>query len=232
MRTVQQRGKINDIKIQSLHTANNIFEFADCPEAIVTFGNSSKLYTALLDSGAQTSILPWEVFDQLNIGKEHITRVRHSLNLQGTTGAHADAIYGSFTMVCYCLLKQYNPAGRSFGRSKITFMVSKPDVRLEKIIMGIPWQKSVKMVLRMDEEVDKASCRLYSEGSIHRCNLQLKQNGKIWMTTNKVVDKADAHAIFEINSFFLQENVSLKLNKRNGIILPEVINLKNNIQIS
>ena len=52
------------------------------------------------------------------------------------------------------------------------------------------------------------------------------------MTTNKVVDKADAHAIFEINSFFLQENVSLKLNKRNGIILPEVINLKNNIQIS
>ena len=88
------------------------------------------------------------------------------------------------------------------------------------------------MVLRMDDEVDKASCRLYSEGSIRRCNLKLKQNSKIWMTTNKVVDKADAHAIFEINSFFLQENVSLKINKKDGIILPEVINLTNNIQIS
>ena len=84
----------------------------------------------------------------------------------------------------------------------------------------------------MGEEADKASCRLYSEGCICRCNLQLKQNGKIWMTTNKVVDQADAHAIFEINSFFLQENVSLKSNKRNGIILPDVINLENKVQIS
>ena len=170
----------------------------------------------------------------LKLYRSLITRIRHSLNLCGTTGVHSDAIYGSFTTTAYCLLKKQEGAGnpRVFGRSKITFMVTKPDVRLDKIILGIPWQKSVKMFLKMDEEVDRASCRLYSEGSIRRCNLQLKQNGKIWMTTNEKVDKADTSAIFGINSVFLEENVSLKLNEQDGIILPEYINLKNNYQIS
>ena len=79
-RTVQQKEKVNTIKIKCLHATTN--QFADCPEAIITLGNSYTLFTCLLDSGAQSSILPWKVFQQLEIGKDKIKKVPNSLNLQ------------------------------------------------------------------------------------------------------------------------------------------------------
>ena len=103
-RTVQQRGKVSTIKIKCLNATTN--EFADCPEAIITLGNSDTLYTSLLDSGAQSNILPWNIFQELGIGTDKITKVQNSLNLQGTTGVHENAIYGSLTLNCLCLLKK------------------------------------------------------------------------------------------------------------------------------
>ena len=47
-----------------------------------------------------------------------------------------------------------------------------------------------------------------------------------------MITKADSHAIFEINSFFLQKNISLKIHEKNGIRLPEIVHLTNNIQIT
>ena len=81
-RTVQHRGKENTIKIKSLSTAP---DFADCPETYCTLGDADKIYTVLLDSGAQSSILPWDVFQELGISSDKITKIRHCLNLQGTT---------------------------------------------------------------------------------------------------------------------------------------------------
>ena len=143
---------MGSIRIESLNsTANEDFIVSDCPEIILTLGNTNKLYSGLVDTGAQTSILPWSVFEALQVDRSLITKVRHSLNLCGTTGVHSDAIFGSFTTSAYCLLKKQEGAGhpRVFGRSKITFMVTKPEVRLDRIILGIPWQKSVKMYLHM-----------------------------------------------------------------------------------
>ena len=154
------------------------------------------------------------------------------MNLQGTTGVHEDAIYGSLSITCFCLLKKTNSNGKSFGRSKVTFMVCSPEVKLQRIIMGSPWMKSVKMVLSMDDKEDKAVCRLFTEGSTRRCSLQLNQINNLQMTTNTIITKADSHAIFEINSFFLQKNISLKIHEKNGIRLPEIVHLTNNIQIT
>ena len=52
------------------------------------------------------------------------------------------------------------------------------------------------------------------------------------MTTNTIITKADSHAIFEINSFFLKKNISLKIHEKDGIKLPEIVHLTNDIQIT
>ena len=137
-RTIQHMGKENTINIKSLRTAP---DFANCPETYCALGDKDKLYTVLLDSGAQSSILPWDVFQELGISSDKITKIRHCLNLQGTTGIHENAIYGSLTINCFCMLKKKKENGKSFGRSKITFMVCSPKVKIEKIIMGSPWLK-------------------------------------------------------------------------------------------
>ena len=139
-----------------------------------------------------------------------------------------DAILGTFTTSIYCLLKKFEGADnhRVFGKSKITFMITKPEVGLDRLILGLPWQKEVKLFLRMEDEI-KASARLHYEGGARRCKLQLKHTGNIWMESQEKIDKVDTHAIFGLSSVFLEDNISLKLNKLDGINLPEYINLKN-----
>ena len=187
---MQQTGKVNTIKIKCLNATTN--QFADCPEAIITLGNSDTLYTSLLDSGAQSNILPWNIFQELEIGTDKVKKVQNSLNLQGTTGIHEDAIYGTLTINCFCLLKKKFENGRSFGRSKVTFLICSPEVKLQKIILGSPWLKSVHIDLQMHEDGDTAKARLFKEGSYHRCSLQLKQIRNLQMTSCEKIIETDS----------------------------------------
>ena len=188
-------GKENTINIKSLRTAP---DFANCPETYCALGDKDKLYTVLLDSGAQSSILPWDIFQELGISSDKITKIRHCLNLQGSTGIHKNAIYGSLTINIFCMLKKKKENGKSFGRSKINFMVCSPEVKIEKIILGSPWLKSVNMDLQMSDSLggDKAVCRLFSEGSSRRVSLQLKQDN-FQMTSNT---KINCQAQFKLAS--------------------------------
>ena len=104
-RTVKQKGKVSTIIIKSLNTAEN--NFANCPETFITLGSTNKIYTSLLDSRAQSNILPWDIFQELEIEKDKITKIRHPLNLQRTTGVDENAIYGSLSLsLSFCLIKK------------------------------------------------------------------------------------------------------------------------------
>ena len=94
------------------------------------------------------------VFESLGLDTSMIQKVSHHLSLVGTTGHFDNAIVGTFTIPIYCLLKKYKwDNKRVFGKSKITFLITKPEVQLKRIILGIPWQKQTKLVLSMDDPI-------------------------------------------------------------------------------
>ena len=233
-RTITLSEKFGNIRIESLHsTTTDKFTIADCPEILISLGNTDILQSALVDSGAQTSICPMFIFESLGLDTSMIQKVSHHMSLVGTTGHFDNAIVGTFTIPIYCLLKKYEgDNNRVFGKSKITFLITKKEVQLKRIILGILWQKATKLVLSMDNPI-KASARLVFEGAERRCSLELKNTNKVWIESVDKLTMADTKAIFYLNSIFLENSISLKLNKHNNnIILPNCINLKNNIEIS
>ena len=233
-RTITLSEKFGNVRIESLNcTAANEFTISDCPEILISLGNTDILQSALVDSGAQTSICPMSIFESLGLDTAKIQKVSQHLSLVGTTGHFDNAILGTFTTPIYCLLKRYDGDNtRVFGKSKITFLITKKEVQLKRIILGMPWQRATKLVLSMDVPI-KISARLVSEGTERRCSLELKNSEKVWIESVDKLSTADTKAMFYLNSIFLENSISLKLNNHNNnIILPNCINLKNNVEIS
>ena len=64
-RAVTLAEKYGKIKIESLNLQQNtnLFTLSDCPEILVSLAKSDTLQTALLDSGAQANICPFQMFE-------------------------------------------------------------------------------------------------------------------------------------------------------------------------
>ena len=112
----------------------------------------------------------------------------HNLSLVGTTGSFNDAIIGVFTCTIYCLLKKQTHNGdRVFGHSRITFLVTKKEVGLKRLILGMPWQKSCKAVLDMSYPMTVVA-RLKCDSTEKRCSLQLKESDEIYLRASKNIE--------------------------------------------
>ena len=146
----------------------------------------------------------------------------------GTTGHFNDAILGMFTTTMYCLLKKHENNGtRVFGHSRITFLVTKKEVELQRLILGMPWQKACKVVMDMSYPMTVVA-RLKSDSTDKRCSLQLKKSDEVYLEPVDSLCRADTTAMFYLNSIFLEPSLSLKINNHNDkIILPDCINLTN-----
>ena len=79
---------------------------------------------------------------------------------------------------------------------------------------------------------DIVKARLCCENSEHLCSLQLKTSQKLEMISENEVTEANSSATFQLNAFFLQDKVSLKVHARKYVDLPKIINIKNNIAIT
>ena len=204
-----------------------------CPEILVSLARSDYLQSALVDSGAMANICPYQIFEQLNLDNSKIVKLSHNLSLIGTTGSFNDAIMGVFTTNIYCLLKKQTLDGtRVFGHSRITFLVTKKEVELKRLILGMPWQKSCKVMMDMSYPMT-VEARLKCDSTEKRCSLQLKESDEIYLEPTERLCRADTTAIFYINSIFLEPSLSLKVNNPNNkIILPRLIHLTNKAKIS
>merc|ERR1711942_590187 len=122
--------------------------------------------------------------------------------------------------------------GRVFGHSRITFLVTKREVELKRLILGMPWQKACKVVMDMSYPMTVVA-RLKSDSTDKRCSLQLKESDEIYLEPIESLCRADTTAIFYLNSIFLEPSLSLKVNNPNNkIILPGLIHLTNKAKIS
>ena len=128
-RIVQQRKRIcSNIKIRSLFSDGNC---CDCPEVFITLGNSTQLYTALLDTGAQSSLIGYSCLEKFCYTEANIKKTGLSLNLESTTGVVSNAIMGTITVPAYIMLRrEFTNNTRKFGRTSITFLVASPEVNL------------------------------------------------------------------------------------------------------
>jgi len=227
-RIVQQRKKIcSNIKIRSLYSNEDC---CDCPEIFLTLGNSSHICTALLDTGAQSSLIGWSCLTNSGYTEKDIKKTGLALNLESTTGIVNNAIMGTITVPAYIMLKrQFQDNSRRFGRTGITFLVASPEVQLTRIIIGTPWLRFAETQMFLSRDIVKA--RLHCENSEHLSSLQLKTSQRLEMVSENGVTKADSSATFQLNSFFLQEQISLNVHDRKYVDLPKIIHIKNNIAI-
>ena len=140
-RAVTLTEKHSKVVIESLNLQEdtNLFTTSKCPEILVSLGKSDYLQSALVDSGAMANICPYQIFERLNLDTSKIVKLSHNLSLVGTTGSFSNAIMGVFTTNIYCLLKkQTHNYHRVFGHSRITFLVTRPEVKLTRLILGMP----------------------------------------------------------------------------------------------
>merc|ERR1712082_317576 len=210
-RIVQQRKRIcSNIKIRSLYSNGDC---CDCPQVFLTLGNSTQLYTALLDTGAQSSLIGYSCLTNFGYTEKEIKKSGLSLNLESTTGIVNDAIMGTITVQAYIMLrKKFTNNARNFGKTSITFLVASPEVQLTRIIIGTPWLRFAQTQMFLSK--DKVKARIHCENSEHLCSLQLKTSQKLKMVSENEVTEANSSATFQLNAFFLQDQVSFKVHDK------------------
>ena len=227
-RTIQHGKKVyNTIKIQSLYTEESC---CDCPQVFITLGTTKNLYIALLDTGAQASLIGYSCLKDFGYTDRDIKKTGASLNIESTTGLVKDAILGTITINIYIMLRRSTENARNFGRTKVTFLVASPEVNLNRIILGTPWMRSSHTII--DLAKDQVKARLHCNSTERECKLQLKIGTNLQLESEQEINQETNMAKFHMNAFFLQSNVSFKVHQKNEVVLPDIINMKNAIEIT
>merc|ERR1712082_373016 len=228
-RTVCHGKKVsNTIKVQNMYNDENCCE---CPQIFLTCEKSKKLYTGLLDTGAQASLISFNCLKDFGFNSRDIKKTGATLNIESTTGLVKDAILGTITIQIYILLRRkYTENARNFGRTKVTFLVASPEVNLNRIILGTPWLRSARTKIELAK--DQVKARLHCNSTERECNLQLKLGKNLQLESDKEINETTNYVKFHMNAFFLRNKVSFKVHQKNNVVLPDIINMKNAIEIT
>merc|ERR1712215_536441 len=115
--------------------------------------------------------------------------------------------------------------------TKLTFLVTAPEVKLGRIILGVPWMKAARTEIILAE--NKVRARLiHSNDTESVCSLQLKMDKNLQLESDKHIDESTQYAKFYMNAFFMSNSLSFKVQPRKGVKLPEIIKLHNATKIT
>ena len=229
-RTVYHGKKVyNTIKVQNMYTEESC---CDCPQVFLTLGTTKNLYTALLDTGAQASLIGYNCLKEFGYKNRDIKKTGATLNIESTTGLVKNAILGTITIQIYIMLRRRNTENsREFGRTKVTFLVASPEVNLNRIILGVPWLRAARTKIELAKDQVRARL-LHSNSTESECSLQLKIGKNLQLESEKVIDETTNYARFHMNAFFLRNKVAFKVHQKNDVVLPDIINMQNAIEIT
>merc|ERR1712030_268974 len=76
------------------------------------------------------------------------------------------------------------------------------------------------------------SGRLHCNSTERECKLQLKLGKNLQLESEQEINQKTNMATFHMNAFFLQSNVSFKVHQKNEVVLPDIITMKNAIEIT
>merc|ERR1712082_249549 len=196
-RTVCHGKKVsNTIKVQNMYTDENCCE---CPQIFLTCEKSKKLYNGLIDTGAQASLISFQCLNDFGFNSHDIKKIGSTLNIESSTGLVKDAILGVITIRLFIMKRKIFENSREFGATKITFLVAAPEVKLGRIILGVPWLKAAKTEIILAE--DKVRARLvHSNNTESVCNLQLKMDKNLQLESEKHIDESTQYTKFYMNA--------------------------------
>merc|ERR1712030_15945 len=203
-----------------------------CPQEFLTCGTTKNLYTGLLDTGAQASLISYNCLKEFGFKRRDIKKTGATLNIESSTGLVKDAILGVITIKLFIMKRKLCiENSREFGSTKITFLVAAPEVKLNRIILGVPWMKAARTEILLAE--NKVRARLvHSNNTESVCSLQLKMDKNIQLESEKHIDESTQYTRFQMNAFFMSNSLSFKVQPRKGVKLPEIIQLQNAIKIT
>ena len=218
----------NTVKVTNMFTDENCGE---CPQIFLTCGKSKTLYNGLIDTGAQASLISFNCLKDFGFNSHDIKKIGSTLNIESSTGLVKDAILGVITIRLFIMKRKIFENSREFGATKVTFLVAAPEVKLGRIILGVPWLKAAKTEILLAE--DKVRARLvHSNNTESVCSLQLKMDKNLQLESEKHIDESTQYAKFYMNAFFMSNSLSFKVQPRKGVKLPEIIKLHNATKIT
>ena len=205
-----------------------------CPQKFSTCGNTKKMYNALI--GAQASLISFNCLKDFGFSSHDIQKTGAILNIEFSTELVKDAILGVITIKLFIMKHKIFENSREFGSTKITFLLTAPEVKLSRTILGVPWTKAAGTVatgtkIRLAE--NKVRARLvHSNNTESKSSLQLKMEKNLKLESKKKIDGSTKYTRFQINAFFMSNSLKFKMQPRKGIKLPEVIIMQNAIRIT
>ena len=102
---------------------------------------------------------------------------------------------------------------------------------MNRIILGVPWLRAARTKIELAE--DKVRARLlHSNNTESECSLQLKIDKNIQLESEKYIDETTNYARFHMNAFFMSNEITFKLHHKKEVILPEIIKMQNEIEIT
>ena len=192
-----------------------------CPQKLSTCGNTKKMYKALI--GARASLISFNCLKDFGFS---------SHDIEFSTELIKDAILGIIAIRKHRLFEN----SREFGSTKITFLLTAPEVKLSRTILGVPWTKAAGTVatgteIRLAE--NKVRARLvHSNNTETKSSLQLKMERNLKLESKKRIDGSTQYTRFQMNAFFISNSLKFTMQPRKGIKLPEVIIMQNAMNIN
>ena len=192
-----------------------------CPQKFSTCGNTKKMYNALI--GARASLISFNCLKDFGFS---------SHDIEFSTELIKDAILGIIAIRKHRLFEN----SREFGSTKITFLLTAPEVKLSRTILGVPWMKAAGTVatgteIRLAE--NKVRARLvHSNNTESKSSLQLKMEKNLKLESKKRIDGSTQYTRFQMNAFFISNSLKFTMQPRKGIKLPEVIIMQNAMNIN
>ena len=209
-----------------------------CPEIYIRKfdkNEDTKISTALVDTGAETSILSLSALEEVfGLTSSHISPLDYTLSLRSSTGVVQNAVLGTVKLKISILNEAALGKKQSFhhwSQAVVTFMVTSNDVSLTKIILGAPFMHKHRVTLSFSPRprLTAALPDLTGNGKLSRCRLKIVSD-KINLHLCQPITPEDNSAEFLLSNLVMLNNFSLDIINDSKIELPSRVNFRNYLQ--
>ena len=185
--------ELNKRKTLNIKNMDNDDKKYGCPEIYVTFDKSrSRVHRALLDSGAEANIIGLQQLLDLGYDEKHILHTE-KLNLRSSSELVTDCILGKIKLKMYVLLQSsQNSQNLEFGYTNLTLLVASKEIKLNKIILGIPHLKATSTKMHFMKSKVKAKSILTTKNGKLASSVLLHNNKEIILKSLTEIKSGDS----------------------------------------
>ena len=131
----------------------------------------------LVDSGSETNLISSQMLQQIGLNISQIVRT-DMYNIKSSTEEVKNCILGKIQINLDLLLTSQEQQISNFARTKVQFLVSGPEVKLTKVILGTPFLGAHNINLIFNPTSCRVSGIFLTETGLDRVNLYTRYKEK------------------------------------------------------